>query len=142
MKKLHIIGLLIVAVAIGVLVSLLGDFSRYETFDSEYARSGKEINVVGELVKEKDIIYDPLTDANHFSFYLRDENGVEKKVIYRGEKPRDFEKSEKVVVTGKIKDDTFFAIKILMKCPSKYVQDGEMTMEGETIHEEEYIEVK
>jgi cytochrome c-type biogenesis protein CcmE len=130
MKKMHIIGLVIVAIAIGVLVSLLGDFSRYETFDSEYALSGKEINVVGELVKEKEMSYDPLVDANHFSFYLKDDKGVDKLVVYRGSMPRDFEKSEKIVVTGKLKEDTFYAAKILMKCPSKYVEEGEMTLEG------------
>ncbi len=130
MKKMHIIGLVIVAIAIGVLVSLLGDFSRYETFDSAYALSGKEINVVGELVKDKEMSYDPLVDANHFSFYLRDDKGVDKLVVYRGSMPRDFEKSEKIVVTGKLKEGTFYAAKILMKCPSKYVEEGEMSLEG------------
>ena len=41
MKKTHIIALLFIAVLVGVLISMLGDFSRYETFDSAYAQDGK-----------------------------------------------------------------------------------------------------
>ena len=38
-------------------------------------------------------------------------------------KPQDFEKSESIVLTGSIKGDTFVATEMLMKCPSKYVED-------------------
>ncbi len=131
MKKLHIIGLLLIAISVGVLISLIGDFSRYETFTSKYALSGKEINVVGELVKDKDMTYNPHVDANLFTFYLRDDDRTEKKVIYRGTKPRDIEKSEKVVVTGKLMGDDFQASKILMKCPSKYVEEEIKTVSTE-----------
>jgi cytochrome c-type biogenesis protein CcmE len=65
-------------------------------------------------------VYDPMKDPNYFSFYIRDENKVLKKVIRRAPKPQDFELSEKIVVTGKLVGDTFEASDILMKCPSKY----------------------
>lgn len=120
MKKTHIIALSLVAVMIGVLVSLLGDFSRYETFDSNYAKKGKEINVVGVLNKEKGITYEPTKNPNLFSMYIIDAEGVEKKVIVKKAKPRDIERSEKIVVIGKMKEDIFVADDILMKCPSKY----------------------
>lgn len=35
-------------------------------------------------------------------------------------KPQDFERSEQVVLTGKMDGDEFVATEILMKCPSKY----------------------
>lgn len=124
MKKTHIIALVFIAVLVGVLISMLGDFSRYETFDSSYAMKGKEINVVGELEKDAPLIYDPLKDPNKFTFYLKDDRGNVREVIYRNEKPRDFERSEKIVVTGKMEGDVFMASKILMKCPSKYVEEG------------------
>lgn len=127
MKKTHIIALLFIAVLVGVLISMLGDFSRYETFDSSYARKGKEINVVGVLAKSAPMLYDPIKDPNKFVFYLQDENGNVREVLYKGEKPRDFEKSEKVVVTGKMNDEVFMASKILMKCPSKYVEEKAKT---------------
>lgn len=120
MKKTHIIALLLIAIMIGVLVSLLGNFSRYETFDSNYAKKGKEINVVGELNKERGITYEPTRNPNVFSMYIIDASGVEKKVIVKKAKPRDIELSEKIVVIGKMKEDVFIADDILLKCPSKY----------------------
>jgi cytochrome c-type biogenesis protein CcmE len=123
MKKTHIIGLVVIALGVGFLIKMLSsEFSRYETFESDYAQAGKEINVVGELEKEMEMYYNPHKDANYFSFYLKDDAGVTKKVVYKGIKPRDFERSEKVVVIGKLEDDAFTAKKILMKCPSKYVE--------------------
>ena len=46
-------------------------------------------------------------------------------VEYNGAKPRDIERSEKIVITGRMEGEVFKASKILMKCPSKYVE-GEM----------------
>jgi len=68
-------------------------------------------------------VYNPEQNANLFSFYLVDSEGLEKKVMFNGSKPQDFERSESVVITGKMKGDAFLADKILMKCPSKY-NDG------------------
>ncbi|MCO5233916.1 MAG: cytochrome c maturation protein CcmE [Chitinophagales bacterium] len=127
MKKTHIIALVFIAVLVGVLISMLGDFSRYETFDSTYAKKGKEINVVGVLDTSTPMIYEPLKDPNKFIFYLKDEKGGVKEVLYKGEKPRDFERSEKIVITGKLEGEQFVASKILMKCPSKYVEDQVQT---------------
>ncbi|MCO5231034.1 MAG: cytochrome c maturation protein CcmE [Chitinophagales bacterium] len=127
MKKTHIIALVFIAVLVGVLISMLGDFSRYETFDSPYALKGNEINVVGVLDTTTPMVYEPLKDPNKFIFYLKDEKGGVKEVFYKGEKPRDFERSEKIVITGKIEGNQFVASKILMKCPSKYVEDQVQT---------------
>ena len=125
MKKTHILALVMVAVLIGVLVSLLGNFSRYENFDSRGAKKGNEIVVAGTLVKDKPLQYNPLKDPNYFSFYIADEKGNQRMVEYNGAKPRDIERSEKIVITGRMEGEVFKASKILMKCPSKYVE-GEM----------------
>lgn len=122
MKKTHIIALVLVAVMVGILVSLLGNFSRYETFESRYAQKGKEVNIVGVLNKEKGVTYDPIANPNEFSMYVVDQKGVEKKVIVHKAKPRDIERSEKIVVIGNMNGEVFEAKDILMKCPSKYVQ--------------------
>ena len=66
------------------------------------------------------MVYDPEEDPNSFSFFLRDMNGDERKVILKAAKPQDFEMSEQIVVTGKMAGDDFVATDILMKCPSKY----------------------
>ena len=46
-------------------------------------------------------------------------------MILKMAKPHDFEKSEKVVLTGKVEGDQFIASSVLLKCPSKY-KDEEM----------------
>ena len=82
-----------------------------------------------KLQKEKEMVYNPIQDANYFSFYVKDQQGEECKVIYAGTKPQDFEKSEQIVLIGKMKSDEFHASKILMKCPSKYNNDKVETKE-------------
>lgn len=128
MKKSHIILLVIIAVAIGAIVSTFADSSTYGNFD-EAVENGSEIHVVGKLVKSKELIYDPIKDANYFSFYLTDNKGKECKVVFNGTKPQDFERSEQIVITGKMQGEEFHADKILMKCPSKYTNDKIETKE-------------
>ena len=72
------------------------------------------------LDKKKAIDYDAKKDVNRFTFYLIDDKGLEKKVVYNNPKPQDFEKSEKVVIVGSMKNDEFLAKSLLLKCPSKY----------------------
>lgn len=122
MKKSAIIGLITIAICVGFLVSLNADTSNYSTF-TEAAKDSREFHVMGHWAKEKGTYYDALKDANHFSFYMTDEKGEVKKVVYAGTKPQDFERSEKLVLIGKMNRDTFYASKILMKCPSKYNND-------------------
>ncbi|MES2455301.1 MAG: cytochrome c maturation protein CcmE [Bacteroidota bacterium] len=122
MKKSAIIGLITIAICVGFLVSLNADTSSYSTF-TEAAKESRELHVMGYWEKTKGTYYDALKDANHFSFYMKDQNGVLNKVVYNGTKPQDFERSEKLVLIGEMKSGTFYASKILMKCPSKYNND-------------------
>lgn len=119
MKKSHVIGIIIIAVAIGAIISTFADSSTYAGF-REAKESGDEIHVVGTLIRDNEMVYNPVKDANYFSFHLKDEDGQECKVIFQGAKPQDFERSEQVVITGKMEGNEFYAEKILMKCPSKY----------------------
>ena len=126
MKKTHIVGLILVAIAIGAIFTTVADSSTYENFSAAAKHPNKEYHVVGKLNKERDMEYNPEVNANLFSFFMVDNEGVEKKVNFNGTKPQDFEKSEQIVLIGKMKDDAFIASKILMKCPSKY-NDGQPT---------------
>ena len=119
MRKSAIIGLITIAICIGFLVSLNADTDTYSNF-KEAASSQKEEHVMGHWEKSKGTYYDAVKDPNHFAFYMKDEKGEVKKVVLNGTKPQDFERSEKLVLIGAMKDDTFYATKILMKCPSKY----------------------
>lgn len=119
MRKSAIIGLITIAICIGFLVSLNADTDTYSNF-TEAATSNKEEHVMGYWEKTKGMHYDAVKDPNHFSFFMRDDKGKVKQVVLNGTKPQDFERSEKIVLIGKMENDTFYASKILMKCPSKY----------------------
>ena len=122
MKRSSIIGIIIIAIAIGAIISTYADSSTYGTFaDAEETTS--ELHVVGQLNKGKELIYNPQKDANYFAFYMKDNNGKDCKVVFNGTKPQDFERSEQIVLTGKMVNGEFHASKILMKCPSKYNKD-------------------
>lgn len=120
MKKTHIFILVFVVAAIGVIISLFANTSTYTDFSAAVENPGKEFHVIGKLVKNKPIVYDTKVDANKFTFYMTDQKGMERLVTYKGAKPQDFEKSEQVVVIGKIQDGDFLASSLLLKCPSKY----------------------
>jgi cytochrome c-type biogenesis protein CcmE len=119
MKKSSILGIVLIAVFIAIIISIYGDSSTYASF-SEAQKTEVELHVVGQLNKDKELIYNPTQNANYFSFYMLDEDGQECKVVFQGSKPQDFERSEQIVLTGKMVGEEFHASKILMKCPSKY----------------------
>ncbi len=129
MKTTHIILLLVIAVAIGVIISTSGDASKYVSFEEakelSLENANEKVHVVGKLKKDVtgNIIgmnYQPSIDPNYFEFLIIDNNNKEERVVYLNPKPQDFEKSEQIVIIGGFKGDTFKADKILMKCPSKY----------------------
>jgi cytochrome c-type biogenesis protein CcmE len=122
MKKSAILGIIVIAIAIAVIISTYSNTSTYGSFkDAEQTKS--ELHIVGHLSKQKELYYDATKDANYFSFYMKDNKGEERKVIFTGTKPQDFERSEQIVLTGQMDGQEFHASKILMKCPSKYTED-------------------
>jgi cytochrome c-type biogenesis protein CcmE len=120
MKKIHVIGIVVIAIAIGAIVSTMSSASTYASFAQAAQNPGDDFHVVGKLNKGKEFTYDPQTDANLFIFYMMDNEGVEKKVTLNRPKPQDFERSEQIVIIGKCDGNDFYAYDILMKCPSKY----------------------
>lgn len=122
MKRSSIIGIIIIAIAIGVIISTYADSSTYGSFN-DAVQTQEELHVVGQLNKDRQLIYNPQQNANYFSFYMKDNNGKECKIVFNGTKPQDFERSEQIVLTGKMIGSEFHASKILMKCPSKYTKD-------------------
>jgi len=137
-KPLHIVALLVIAVGIGIVVSTSGDASSYVCFSEakEMASEGddEKVHVVGSLPKDASgrilgMTYQPENDPDFFRFILVDEKQEKVEVWYNNPRPADFERSEKIVVVGAMKDQHFEADKILMKCPSKY-NEGEVKGEG------------
>lgn len=124
-----IIGLVVIAIAIGIVVSLFGSVSTYVTFAEAKQMNGKvhvsgslKRDAVGEIVGMK---YDALTNPNLFQFTLVDSLGGEEMVTYFEPKPTDIEKPGKIVVIGGYDKEQFIADKIILKCPSKY--EAELT---------------
>lgn len=122
MKRSYLIALVIVALAVGAIVASIADSSTYATFETAIDNPGKTYHVIGKVNFQKPFEYDPHANANLFCFYMTDSLGVEEKVCYNNTKPQDFEKSEQIVVVGKMSDKQFVAEQVLMKCPSKYTE--------------------
>ena len=129
MKRSYIFLLVIIAIAVGVIVSTTGDASQYVDFTeaNKMAAEGDDdmVHVVGTLPKNtmgeiEGMNYNPGVDPNYFEFSLVDTKNHAEKVVYFQPKPQDFEKAEQIVIVGHTKNNVFVADKILMKCPSKY----------------------
>ncbi|MEL7162276.1 MAG: cytochrome c maturation protein CcmE [Bacteroidota bacterium] len=119
MKKTYLFALVLAIVAITLVLTAGGEVAPYADF-STAAESGESVKLVGTLVKDKPIVFEPLKDPNKFTFFLEDQEGTERQVILLQGKPQDFEMSESIVLTGRMQDDTFLAKDIQLKCPSKY----------------------
>lgn len=124
MKKSHIIGIVIIAIAVAFILSSVSTSSSYADFSDAFSNPGKEYHVVGTLDKEADIIYNPENNPNLTEFTMIDGVGARRTVLLNKSKPQDFERSESVVLIGRAKGDQFIASDMLMKCPSKYKQEG------------------
>lgn len=131
MKKGHIIGLIVIAVALTIIISTAGDASAYVTFSDarEMASTGNQnlIHVVGKLKKQEDgsvVGIEASPDNLSFRFLMVDEKGNEQVVFHPNPMPTDFMRSEQVVVVGNFQNNRFVAEKILLKCPSKYQEEG------------------
>ena len=130
MKNSHIFGIVIIAVAIVILISSVGDASTYVSFKEASALAvdgnSKSIHVVGKLPKdEAGRIMGIKESPNKKSFYFQlvDNNNKQEKVFYNNPVPPDFDRSEQIVIVGKYKENGFVADRLIMKCPSKYQEN-------------------
>ncbi len=131
MKKSHIIGIVVIAIAVFVIISTAGDASTYVNFEEAKALSesgsDKKVHVVGQLKKDADgeiIGVEPGEDKLTVTFLMEDNNKETNKVFYNKPMPPDLKQSEQVVVVGHYKGDIFYAKSILLKCPSKYEEES------------------
>ena len=120
MKPLHIVLIIVIIAAIGVVISTMVNSSTYGDFAVAKKNQGSDYQIIGKLNTKKPIVYDAKKAENGFSFFMKDAYGIEMKVVYSGAKPTDFEKSDQVVVSGSVADSLFAAKTLLLKCPSKY----------------------
>lgn len=127
MKKTNIIILVGIAALIVGLLCFSTDFSTYDSISSARAKAGSKnsVTIIAKLDTTKKIEFDPVNNPNYLSFYAVDSLGGNTKVVFHNTKPTDFEKSERLVMKGRMKGDQFECSSILLKCPSKYKDDKE-----------------
>jgi cytochrome c-type biogenesis protein CcmE len=123
MKKTSIVILVLIAASIVVLISYTGDLTTYETISSARHKEGKFVNLIAKIDKKQPLEYDAIKNPNYLSFTAIDSLGNSIKVIYHNNKPTDMEKSERIVLKGRVTGDHFECKDILLKCPSKYKDD-------------------
>ena len=117
MKKMHILGLVLIAGAIAALLTLMDDISTYDSIASARKKEGKFVHLIAKVDTSSAVIYDST------------------KVVYKNAKPTDFEKSQRVVMKGSMVGETFECQEIILKCPSKYTDEkgpGAPRMTAET----------
>jgi cytochrome c-type biogenesis protein CcmE len=123
MKKIHIILLVLIAAAIGVLISFMGTLTTYDTVETAKSKPGKFVHLIAKLDKEQPLEYDAVNNPNYLRFSAIDSLGGKVNVVYHNAKPENLEHSERLVLKGSMQGDNFECKEILMKCPSKYKDD-------------------
>jgi len=117
MKPKLVIGIIAIIGFTSLLMYNFGEsISTYTDF--EKATEMKTAHVAGEWDDSKE--YGFSMETKIFSFYMKDEAGNIKKVVYSKPKPNNFEQADRLVVIGEMRGETFYANEMLMKCPSKY----------------------
>jgi len=135
MKKTHIIILVGIAALIVALLAYSVDFSTYDSISSAQKKQGRYVHMIAKIDKGQPVEYDPIHNPNYLSFIAIDSLGGRVKVVYHNSKPTDIERSERLVLQGRMRQDHFECEKILLKCPSKYKDDKkelERTMSEQT----------
>lgn len=123
MKKIHVVALIFIAIAIAVLISFMGDVTTYDTIAVAKQKPGKAVTLVAKVDKGAPMEYDPVKNPNYLTFTAVDTLGNSIRVVYHNPKPTDMEKSERIVLKGSVQGDHFECKDILLKCPSKYKDD-------------------
>ncbi|MEX2478896.1 MAG: cytochrome c maturation protein CcmE [Gracilimonas sp.] len=117
MKPKLIIGIVAIVGFTSLLMYNFGEsISTYTTFEGAADRS--TAHIPGTWDEEKGAEFS--METKRFTFYMKDEDGVSRKVVYPKPKPNNFEDADQLVVIGEMRGDTFYANEMLMKCPSKY----------------------
>jgi cytochrome c-type biogenesis protein CcmE len=129
MKKIYIVALALLVAAGYLVYKSPPEVNTYADFAAA-RETKKEVKIAGQLAKDKEMYYEPTKDPNYFTFFIRDAKGEERKVVLLAAKPKDFEMSEQIVVTGKMNGEDFVAKDVLLKCPSKY-KDEEVYIKAE-----------
>ena len=101
----------------------MGEVTTYETIASAKQKPGRAVTLIAKMDKDEPMNYDPVKNPNYLTFTAVDTLGNSIEVVYHNTKPTDMEKSERLVLKGKVEEGKFECKDILLKCPSKYKDD-------------------
>lgn len=121
MKIKYIVGIgIIVVFIVFAAFNLSKSLTPYVSLDD----AKKSLNTV--QVKGQRVVGSELFDVEQkiFTFKMTDDKGEEFEVVYHGVKPANLEQAEEIVVIGRYANNRFEADQLLVKCPSKYQEEG------------------
>jgi cytochrome c-type biogenesis protein CcmE len=125
MKPKIIVGVLAIVFFTSLLMYNFGNsISTYVNFEEAAERSTS--HVIGTWDSSQD--YGFSRERMQFSFHMKDQDGNVRRVVYPRPKPNNFEQATQLVVIGEMRNNTFHASEMLMKCPSKYNDPSELEL--------------
>ncbi len=123
MKPKLVVGVVSIVAFTSLLMYNFGNsISSYVTFEQAAERSNS--HVVGTWDSSQ--AYGFSRETMQFSFYMKDQDGIVRRVVYPRPKPNNFEEATQLVVIGEMRNNVFHANDMLMKCPSKYNDGSEL----------------
>ena len=111
----HIL-LLIPIIVFGVLIALEAAKNQMPYIDSIAklkSKTSTRVQFMGKIVHDA---------KSKNSFNLKDKDSKIVKINYLGVKPTNFSSAEYALITGTYNGDSIDAEKVMVKCPSKYVE--------------------
>ncbi|MEX1063278.1 MAG: cytochrome c maturation protein CcmE [Balneolaceae bacterium] len=122
MKPKLMIGVVSIIVFTSLLMVNFGEsISTYVNFEQAEDRAVSHVVGVWDDTRE----YGFSRETMQFSFFMKDEDGNVRRVVYHKPKPNNFEQATQLVVIGELRNGVFYANDMLMKCPSKYNDPNE-----------------
>lgn len=122
MKKKYLVGLIVLALAVGYVIYLSFGSSVYYVTVSEFFDKGTELYDTKIRIAGK--VADDSIDWNAEDIELRfviTEGGDNLMVVYHGAAPSGLQAGSDILVEGKYSSEGIFqATQLILKCPSKY----------------------
>lgn len=124
MKPKLVIGIISIVLFTSLLMYNFGNsISTYVNFEQASDRANS--HVVGTWDDSQ--AYGFSRETMQFTFYMKDQDGNVRRVVYPRPKPNNFEEATQLVVIGEMRSNgVFHANDMLMKCPSKYNDGSEL----------------
>jgi cytochrome c-type biogenesis protein CcmE len=120
MKAKYIIGgIIIISFIVWAGISFNKTLTPYVSI-AEAKASEATVQVKGKRVDDGNFDM----QQNVFVFTMADEAGEQIQVVFDGAKPGNFEQATEVVCVGRYTNGKFHAKELLVKCPSKYMEES------------------